>query len=124
MQSPQHYRGHAARARKLAEGVSNPALRQQLQTVAQDYDQMAATAERTSDSKDDGSPERDLAQAERHVRLGEQHLALQRQLIAELERDGHDTVQAKAILRAFEETQALHIQHRDRLRRKLHEIPD
>ncbi len=82
---------------------------------------MAIDGERTYDSKGHGFREGALAQVERHVELGERHLARQRELIAQLERDGRDTRQAKALLRAFEETQALHIQHWDRLKRRLQE---
>jgi hypothetical protein len=39
-----------------------------------------------------------LAQAERHVAEGEQHLLRQEELIAELDRDGHDTEEARVIL--------------------------
>ena len=64
-----------------------------------------------------------LAQAERHVVAGERTLAHQRGLVAELERDGHDTSQARALLVQFEELQALHISNRDRLRRELAALP-
>ena len=49
-----------------------------------------------------------LAMAERHVALGEHHLARQEALIAELDRDGHDTATMRA-------TQRLHRQERNRL---------
>jgi len=60
-----------------------------------------------------------LAQAERHVAQGERHIARQREIIAELERDGHDTAQARATLAQFEEIQAMHVAERDRLRHEL-----
>ena len=60
-----------------------------------------------------------LAGAETHVRQGEVHLARQRQLIAALERDGHDTTQAERLLTTFEETQALHIADCKRLTEEL-----
>ena len=60
-----------------------------------------------------------LQQAERHVAEGEQHIARQRKLIAELERDGHDTTLALELLREFERTQASHIESRDRIRANL-----
>ena len=63
--------------------------------------------------------ERSLAQAERHVIQGERHVARQRDLVARLERDGHDTSQAIQLLRQFQELQALHIADRDRLRKLL-----
>jgi hypothetical protein len=47
-----------------------------------------------------------LAQAERHVAEGDQHLLRQEELIAELDRDGHDTEKARVILDTLRETQA------------------
>jgi hypothetical protein len=60
-----------------------------------------------------------LAQAEEHVAKGERHVARQRELVAELERDGHDTGPARHLLRQFEELQELHCADRDRLRKEL-----
>jgi Spy/CpxP family protein refolding chaperone len=60
-----------------------------------------------------------LFQAEEHVALGEQHISRQRELIAELDRDGHDTKEARQLLATFEQLQALHVEDRDRLRRKI-----
>jgi hypothetical protein len=40
--------------------------------------------------------ERHLAQAERHVAVGQEHLIRQRELIAQLERDGHDASEAES----------------------------
>jgi hypothetical protein len=60
-----------------------------------------------------------LAEAERHVAVGERNLLRQRYLIATLERDGHDTTDAVALLTSFSELQAIHIADRDRLLREL-----
>jgi len=60
-----------------------------------------------------------LYQAERHVANGERHIARQFDLIAELQRDGHDTTEAKALLKKFEELQVMHLNDRDRLLREL-----
>jgi hypothetical protein len=62
-----------------------------------------------------------LAQAEEHVAKGEGHVARQREIIAELERDGHEALATKAkdLLRLFEEVQAQHVADRDRYRREL-----
>jgi len=49
---------------------------------------------------------------EAHVRCG----TTQRQRIAILERDGHDSRRARNLLALFEEMQELHIARRDRLR--------
>lgn len=68
---------------------------------------------------DRATVERRLAQCERHVALGAEHVRSQRELIAKLEKDGHDTTAAAALLLQFEELQALHIADRDRLRQEL-----
>ena len=60
-----------------------------------------------------------LIVAEEHILLGERHIVRQRELVAELERDGHDTAEAIRLLTSFEELQVLHIADRDRLRREL-----
>jgi hypothetical protein len=59
--------------------------------------------------------------AERHVVDGERHLSRQRELIGELERDGHLAAveRARALLVAMEQSQALHVVSRDRLRERL-----
>ena len=49
-----------------------------------------------------------VAQAERHVAEGAEHINKQRQLIAKLEADGHDTKTARTLLAEFERTQQLH----------------
>jgi hypothetical protein len=65
-----------------------------------------------------------LAQAERHVAEGEGHLSRQREIVTKLERDGHDSVSARATLAQFEELQAMHIADRDRLLRELSEASE
>lgn len=64
-----------------------------------------------------------LEQAEHHVRQGAVHVANQRNLIADLDRDGHDTTDARALLRQFEELQELHVADRGRLRQELKALP-
>jgi hypothetical protein len=64
-----------------------------------------------------------LAQAEHHISDGERNLARQRELVAELERDGCDATMAADTLAQFAQIQALHIADRDRLRRKLAKTP-
>jgi hypothetical protein len=64
---------------------------------------------------DQGALQQHLAQAERHIARGVVHLARQRELIAELDRTGHDTEEARAILDTLMETQVLHQQDRERL---------
>lgn len=60
-----------------------------------------------------------LTQAERHVAEGERHVAHQREIIQRLQDAGHSTVEAERLLCLFEETQQLHVQDRDRMRREL-----
>ena len=56
-----------------------------------------------------------LRLAESHVSLGQEHIVRQRQLVAELKRDGHDPGDAGKLLAQFEELQAMHVADRDRL---------
>jgi hypothetical protein len=65
---------------------------------------------------------RHLALAEEHIATGEKNIARQRDLIAQLERDGHDTASARTFLREFEQLQALHIAERERLLSELSEL--
>jgi hypothetical protein len=60
-----------------------------------------------------------LAQAEAHVETGYKNIARQRDVIAQLEREGQDTALARDTLMQFEELQALHIADRDRILREL-----
>jgi hypothetical protein len=60
-----------------------------------------------------------LAMAEQHVALGERHIARQKEIVAEMERSGHDAFTAHNLLGLFEEMQVLHVKYRDRLRQKL-----
>jgi hypothetical protein len=60
-----------------------------------------------------------LRRADQHVADGERHITQQRQLIAKLEQDGHDTKMAIELLATFEQLQATHIAHRDRIRDEL-----
>jgi hypothetical protein len=66
---------------------------------------------------DQGALRQNFAQAERHIARGLVHLARQRALIDELDRAGHDTKTAWAILDTLTETQTLHEQDRDHLLR-------
>jgi hypothetical protein len=60
-----------------------------------------------------------LAAAERHVALCEKNVANQRAVIAELERDGHDTTGAREVLSGQEETRRLYAKDRDRVLKEL-----
>jgi hypothetical protein len=60
-----------------------------------------------------------LSAAERHVAEAGRHLANQRELVAYLEREGHDAAEAARLLDQLEEGLAIHIAERDRLRKEL-----
>jgi len=60
-----------------------------------------------------------LAKAEEHVAKGEEHVRRQRELVAELARDGHDTGTARAVLGTFEELLAAHVADRERITKEL-----
>jgi hypothetical protein len=65
-----------------------------------------------------------LAEAERHIAAAAITVARQRELISTLERDGHDVTAARALLAEFEQIQAMHVIHRDRLLDELGGPPD
>ncbi|MBB4381755.1 hypothetical protein [Bradyrhizobium sp. SBR1B] len=63
--------------------------------------------------------ERHLGIAERHAAQGREHLDRQEQLIAELDRNGHDTAEAIRVLTTLRQTQTLHEQDVERLLNEL-----
>lgn len=60
-----------------------------------------------------------LRMAEQHVARGNELLQHQQDIVDELERDGHDTRQARSLLRTLAETQEMHIVDRNRLRAEI-----
>jgi hypothetical protein len=58
-----------------------------------------------------------LAKAEKQVELGAHNVVRQREIVAQLERDGFDTLGARALLIEFEEAQMAYAAERDRLRK-------
>jgi hypothetical protein len=56
-----------------------------------------------------------LAKAEQHVVDGERHVRNQRQIVVQREQRGGDPAEPKRLLALFEEVQAMHVAHRDRL---------
>lgn len=74
-----------------------------------------------ADMEDRAMIERHLALAEEHVVQGEGHITRQREIVGEMERDGHvDAAQAaRELLVTFEMTQRSHLGDRDRLRAEL-----
>ena len=63
--------------------------------------------------------EQHLALAEEHVALGEQLIAEQRERIAAMSVLGQDVTEAMRLLDNFLDSQKMHLEHRDRLRRDL-----
>jgi hypothetical protein len=51
-----------------------------------------------------------------HVAVSERIVSAQKQILAELQRDGHSTEMAERILKAYEELLELHIADRERLK--------
>jgi hypothetical protein len=62
---------------------------------------------------------RHLALARHHAAEGQEHIARQTKLVAELERDGHDTGPARRLLAQFIVMQSMHIEDCERLEREL-----
>lgn len=60
-----------------------------------------------------------LAEAEAQVVKGLRHIADQRDVVEQLERDGHDSTTARDLLTTLLHSQQLHEEHRDRLKREL-----
>ncbi len=62
-----------------------------------------------------------LALAEDHVALGADHIARQKEIVTEMERDGHEDAAATAreLLATFETPQRSHVEERNRLRAEL-----
>jgi len=60
-----------------------------------------------------------LVDAEQHVADGAQHITKQESLIAQLDRDGHDTMEAKKVLDTLRRTQALLVERRNHILREL-----
>ncbi|SPP93230.1 hypothetical protein [Bradyrhizobium vignae] len=60
-----------------------------------------------------------LAQAERHVALSDKHIARQIEIIDELERAGGSTVLTLDLLATYRLLRALHVEHRNVIRREL-----
>jgi len=62
----------------------------------------------------------EVAEAERHVAEGEEHLSRQRAVyLNRFGSDGHDNCQGGSLIPSIPANKAMHIAHRDRLRREL-----
>jgi hypothetical protein len=62
-----------------------------------------------------------LALAEEAIARGERHIQREEQMISELDRDGHDTSEALALLETYRQTQAAHVAHRNLILQMLHQ---
>jgi hypothetical protein len=60
-----------------------------------------------------------LAQIERQIVEAEKRVARQREIVEQLEGDGHRATAARGLLAAFERLLAMHLADRQRLRREL-----
>jgi hypothetical protein len=67
--------------------------------------------------------EQHLVEAERDVLEGEQRIIRQRELLAELDRDGRRSTHARALLVQLEELHAVHVADRNRWRNRLNSFP-
>jgi hypothetical protein len=65
-----------------------------------------------------------LAQARRHVADAERHIAHEREIIAEKERDGHDTATSKQLLDQLRQIYTMYVAERDRLEKELVEASE
>jgi hypothetical protein len=63
--------------------------------------------------------EQDLAEAEQCITDGKVYVKSQRAIVTKLTRQGDDTEKARYILKTLQDTLALHIEHRDQLKRQL-----
>ena len=104
-------------------------------TVDLDYARSGLTwhltcpAESTLDARERSSSARErtallesFSRALRHVAIGEANIARQREIVAQLERGGHNSLEARSLLASFEEIQDMHVAHRNRLEIALAEI--
>ncbi len=87
--------------------------------LAQSEDLLSRASQRTTRRSPAYRPYEHLAQAERHVEQGYAIIARQREIVAALERGGHNAREAIELLADFEDIQKMHVSDRDRLRKAL-----
>ena len=63
--------------------------------------------------------EQHLTEIEQLIAHGEEIITRQRAIIANLQRDGHDTTMARELLATLEETQRLYVATRERTQQEL-----
>ena len=110
----------AAAARTLADLADEAGSRALARGIADSYALLAA---HTAPDGPEVRLARALEEAEARVTLGARHIAHQRALIARLQAENAASDIAANLLRLFEEMQALHCEHRDRLARDLAKHP-
>jgi hypothetical protein len=122
--NPQYWHKLAQQAWALAQSMSDPASKETTLRIARDYERKAREAEermgvgKTTASEATAAPVADreaalqrLEEIDRHIALGKEHIARQREIIEELDSEGHDTTAAKELLETFLATQAAHEEH-------------
>jgi hypothetical protein len=65
---------------------------------------------------------RHLEQSKRHIIEGQDLIERQKNILADLERGGHDTTEAKRLLKNFEDIQRLHLADLERVQSELLEL--
>jgi hypothetical protein len=60
-----------------------------------------------------------LVLAEEHIQRGARTIARQQEIIEKLDAHGHETVEARRMLKTFEDAQAMNIADRERLKKEL-----
>jgi hypothetical protein len=131
---PEYWRRRAEQVRTLADDMSDEASKETMLRIARDYERKAGEAEERLDGSISKAPEhpagppvdreailRKLDETERHVALGKEHIARQREIIADLDREGHDTSAAKELLESYLVTQAAHEEKRRTIIKELGE---
>jgi hypothetical protein len=63
-----------------------------------------------------------LDEAQNHIAQGERAIRRQREVVAELRRDGHNTARARALLAEFEQIQRVNVSERELLIRQLERL--
>ena len=116
-----YWLSRAAELRGRAEKLTDAESRDLLLRTARHYELLASNSDREPPQTHVAIPAKEAAE---RAALGERHIVQQRRLIETLKRDGHDTRDAEALLRTFEEMQHLHVEHRDRLQREAGLPPD
>jgi len=125
---PAYWRKHAQQAWMLAQDMSDLASKETMHRIARDYEHKASEAElrmaRAAEAEPNsaeaaaGSPEdrevtlKKLEEFDRQIAIGKEHIAKQREIIADLDREGHDISGAKELLENLLATQTAYEDNR------------